>query len=317
MSAPEQPAWLKEALSRRTNPQGIAFTPEICPGQVRVLNPMDYGDAPSRLVLVAAVDTELAVAQVILLSPETDMGSDLDRSVPSESTGLTFDLVALSDVVGPAWFVQLGALVSILVGDLNTHPVAGIALRDDQDARWAWKEGEHDALVALTAECRHQLLDGETVLVADPVAFDLAHVDWAERSCMSAAILPMLDANQVLIPVEVFGGRPIPKTSKAYESDHAMRLLIGRHKDRLLATGGVTWSSSAIRSIANDSLPTVLATAADRLDRSVRSIRVLSVASLWVGDDVTPAPHVREVVLGERRLQIVISEVEWDEVSCG
>ena len=58
-------------------------------------------------------------ATVMVLSPDTDMGaSSHDRLVAKHESGLPYDLVALTDVAGPAWFVQVGPVLATL----NTSP---------------------------------------------------------------------------------------------------------------------------------------------------------------------------------------------------
>ncbi|MUM30546.1 hypothetical protein [Mycolicibacterium sp. CBMA 361] len=293
MSA-EVPAWLGSALSR-TKPYPTAaqsITLEV--GQIRRLEPMDAGSADPLLVLVMAVADCNASASVAVLSPEIEMGTDADLSLPRRISGLPYDLVVLPDVV-----VQLGALTP-----------AGIQLRDSQDSRWSWKEGMLEALLAITAECRYQLIDGDPAAIADPAAFDLEHVGVEDRTRMTLATVRLLDVGAIRVPVAALRVAPAVSTSPAYESFMALSQAIQRRSSLLIQDEPIPiLETDLLRSIVNDPLLHAVTGMSSRLDDSVRCIRVASVSALW-GERPEPDKQVFEVVLKGKRLQVVVAHVD-------
>lgn len=319
----ERPDWLSQALQTRAeSPTAPASRKPavrdepLASGQVRRLDPMDPGTAQPQLVLLTDVDFDQAVATVLLLSGEVDSGCDVDRLLPREVTGLGYDLVALSDVAGPAWLVQLGPLLAVVNLSIDELPVAGISLRGEADARWTWKEGQIDALVALTAECRFQLIDGESPAVVDPVAFDLSVVDVRARSQITLAAVEMLQHDTGFVPAEALSVDPVGQSSTAFESFAALWRVVGRHRDRVLPPStGLAAETLVLREVPNDPLPAVLAQVATRLDSSVRCIHLATVSSLWGDQDGQDRRAlVREVSLAGRRHQLVVSRIDLAEV---
>jgi hypothetical protein len=276
---------------------------------------MDFGSAPRRLVLVIDADLNNAFATVALLTPEIENGSDLDRIVSKDATGLTYDLVALTDVSGPAWFVQLHDLVADPGLSLDDLPAAGIALRDDRDARWSWKEQELEEFIALTAECRLQLLDDETYAVADPVAFDLNFVGISDHMKISDAATHMVENNQVFVPAEVIKDLNVPNTDAAYDSMRTLRFTAAKHKDRLLPLGHPTDVGTPLRDLQDDPLQRALASLIKKISGSTRCVRVTSVSALWGSHPADVGSLVREFVLNGRRYQVVICEIDVMEAS--
>lgn len=277
---------------------------------------MDPGTAQPQLVLLTEVDFDQAVATVLLLSGETDSGSDVDRLLPRKVTGLGYDLVALSDVTGPAWLVQLGPLLARVNLSIDELPVAGIPLLGEADARWTWKEGMIDALVALTAECRFQLIDGESPALVDPVAFDLSVVDVRTRSRITLEAVHMLEQDTGFLPAEALLVEPVGQSSTAFESFAALWRVVGRHSDRVLPrSAGVAGDELVLREVANDPLPAVLSQIAARLDSSVRCIHLATVSSLWGDQDGQDRRSLyRGVTLAGRRHQLVVSRIDLAEV---
>lgn len=312
---PQRPSWLTEALANRHAVQPPTQASSIRPGQIRRLEPMDLDSSPRRLVLVIDVDLHSALATVALLTPETENGSSRDRIATKDVTGLTYDLVALTDVTGPAWFVQLHDLVADPALTLDDLPVAGIALRDSYDARWSWKEKELEEFIALTSECRLQLLDGETLTVADPVAFDLDFVGICDHMKVSDAATQMIENGQVFVPAEVIANLDVPNTSATYDSMRALRFTAAKHKDRVLPLSQPVDMSTPLRDLQDDPLQRVLASLVTRLGDSTRCIRVTSISALWASDPGDAGPPVRELVVDGRRHQIVITEVDLMEAS--
>ncbi|MUM06698.1 hypothetical protein B5P44_18190 [Mycobacterium sp. CBMA 213] len=270
---------------------------------------MDAGSADPLLVLVMAVADCNASASVAVLSPEIEMGTDADLSLPRRISGLPYDLVVLPDVVGPAWFVQLGPAIATNV-QLGALTPAGIQLRDSQDSRWSWKEGMLEALLAITAECRYQLIDGDPAAIADPAAFDLEHVGVEDRTRMTLATVRLLDVGAIRVPVAALRVAPAVSTSPAYESFMALSQAIQRRSSLLIQDEPIPiLETDLLRSIVNDPLLHAVTGMSSRLDDSVRCIRVASVSALW-GERPEPDKQVFEVVLKGKRLQVVVAHVD-------
>jgi hypothetical protein len=313
MTRSVRPSWLTEALADRPASQPPTSDFHIRPGQIRRLEPMDCDTGPRRLVLVIDVDLNNAFATVALLTPEIENGSDLDLVASKEVTGLTYDLLTLTDVSGPAWFVQLHDLVADRGLSLDDLPAAGIALRDDRDARWSWKEQELDEFIALTAECRGQLLDNDICFLADPVSFDLNFVDISDHIKVSNAATHMVVKNQLFVPAEVIKNLDVPNTDAAYDSMCTLRFTAATHKDRLLPSVHPTGVGTPLRDLQDDPLQRALASLITRVSGLTRCIKVTSVSALWESDPSDVGPLVREFVLDGRRHQIVVSEIDMME----
>ncbi|MEZ0579249.1 hypothetical protein [Nocardioides sp. MH1] len=312
----ERAHWLTAALDRHKSPQApTGPSSSIQPGDIRRLDPMDFEAAPSRLALITDVDAVTGCASVTLLSPETENGSNLDRFVGTDLTGLPYDLIALSDVSGPAWFVQLHHRVASLDVTLDELPAAGVALRDDKDARWTWKEDELDQLIQLTSECRLQLIDGEAITIADPAALDLDVVDVIDHLRASQAFTRLLEQEKVLLPAEGLQQLDVPTVHPAHDSIQALRFTAYRHKEQLLPASHPSDTGSPLRTFDDDPLQRALASLTGRLADSTRCIRVASLAFLWspVQDD---DPHVRELLISGRRHQILIAPLDAPEDIC-
>ncbi|MFC7500528.1 hypothetical protein [Nocardioides sp. GCM10030258] len=310
MNSDERPTWLADALSRKQRNQRPTHDPNIRRGQLRRLESMDHDAAPSRLVLIVDVDPNNGFATVALLSPEADNGSDLDRVVLGSESGLTYDLLLLSDVAGPAWFLQLQYLVSTATLSFESLPIAGVHLRDEKDARWSWKEKELEEFIALTGECRLQLLDGERFSVVDPVALDLEVVSVEDHLRSSDAINRLVANHEALIPREALDDLAVPITHQAHDSIQALRFTAARNKGQLLATGHPADRGSSLRSIEDDPLQVALASLVVQLKDSTRCVRVMSVSSLWQSVQTQVGPPVLEYRVGGRRLQIIVNEVD-------
>jgi hypothetical protein len=286
-------------------------------GQIRRLESMDVGVADPLLVLVTETDELHACATVMVVSPEVEMGTDADLALPRDLSGLPYDLIVLPDVVGPAWFVQLGPMVGA-ANVITTDPSpAGIALRDMEDSRWGWKESQLDALVALTAECRYQLLDGEPTTIADPVAFDLSVVDVKERTCMTLATVRLLGTRSIQVPTAVLRLTPVGQASPAYESFVALSQTIHRHSSLVIRDAPSNADEVHFdRDLADDPLPRAVSGLLETLDESVRCIRVASVSSLWSKTNPSAETGFFELVTNGKRHQVVIFNVDFQEACC-
>lgn len=312
-----KPAWLAQAIGAHHFGTAQTQTQSIGAGQIRRLEPMDAGCGDPLLVLVTDSDDESACASVVVVSPEIEMGTDADLHLPREVSNLPFDLIVLPDVVGPAWFVQLGPALnatSVAVSQLNA---AGIALRDAKDSRWQWKETIHDGFVTLTAECRTQLLDGEAVTVADPAAFDLDVVDVRERACMTLTTIRMLDTDSIVIPTAALRATPVVQTSPAYASFVALSESVLRHSHAVMSDGSPDIETAEIgRELVADPLPKALAALIAQMNQSLRCIRVASVSSLWEESEALGDNRFFELILNGKRHQVIVANADLDGVRC-
>lgn len=134
--------------------------------------PMDPGDWPA-LVLVTAVDDTTQSVSVTLLSPDVELGTSSDLLLTPGRTGLSYALLAESDIFGYLWFVQLDralgrvsdavlrSLAALRDDDAVNHEVAGPPLVEQSDPSWNFKLQELARLRPLTAHCTRELVDGE------------------------------------------------------------------------------------------------------------------------------------------------------------
>jgi hypothetical protein len=311
------PAWLEAALAHRQVPTKPASLMPIRAGQIRRLEPMDAGTAHSVLVLVTDTDDANACASVAVVSPEVEMGSDADFALPRATSGLPYELIVLPDVVGPAWFVQLGPELAAVNMPLNELNPAGIALRDAQDSRWAWKESILDALVALTAECRYQLLDGEPAAIADPAAFDLNLVGVEDRTCMTLATVRLLGMRSILLPTTVLRLTPVGQASPAYESFVALSETILRHTSQVISDAPAGLSEIHLeRELEDDPLPRAVSALLQKLDESTRCIKITSVSSLWSQPNQDIETRFFGLLMNGKRHQMIIANADVTEACC-
>lgn len=153
-------------------------------GGIYRAGPMDPGDRPA-LVLVTAVDDTTQSVSVTLLSPDVELGTSSDLILAPGMTGLSYALLAESDIFGYLWFVQLDralgrvgdavlrSLAALRDDDVVNHVVAGPPLVEQSDPRWNFKLRELARLQTLTAHCTRELVDGERVASIDPRAFEV------------------------------------------------------------------------------------------------------------------------------------------------
>lgn len=126
---------------------------DVRPGDVRRCT----GDgAEPRLVLIRSVHERHVVVCLLHSAPEWATGADLVL-VPSPVT--PWPLVVQTDLVSCALPAQVEMLVARLPEGWQRSAVAGPDLRSPLDARWTLKQGEIDALHALTVRTWWYLTD--------------------------------------------------------------------------------------------------------------------------------------------------------------
>lgn len=333
------PTWLTEAAAaHRAHPDTSALSTnrpssaspasDPAPGQIRRLDAMDAEAAASRLVLIVATDAAAAAAQVVLLTNETEMGSDTDALLPRSATGLAFDLMALTDVTGPAWYVQFGPVIAAidprLIHNLADN-VAGTPAQGASDPRWDWKQEEHDSLMALIGECARQVIDEDPDSVVDPASLDLAVVSSADLALMVRAAAPLLARRQVCMPYNALRklvDSPVSPHSPYWESVRCLLELMPRRSDLVVNDTTDVLSLAARASLHDDHLSAALSAAFKQQPASHRSLRLLTLRSLWPGSDVDidssqsqgtvreAATGVWEVFISGRRHQLLVQPVE-------
>jgi hypothetical protein len=224
---------------------------------------MDLGHEPSRMVLVTRVDQPTRTVGVVLLSPETDLWTDTDILLKGEETGLAFDLLLQTELVGPLFWSQLGhpvgrldaKLLDELIHALEQHPDnlagrRGLPIRDQADLRWAHKQSEAETLGRLVRSCGTELVDPVAPEIHPDVFADaVEHAD--ERVCR--ALLGDVDEPLAPLPVDLLPGPPaeasmdrdvenlvvsFQEASLAHEDD-------GPPDRRACAAGVVRWSRPA------------------------------------------------------------------------
>ncbi len=293
-----RPAWLVGALADNRPPDPVAppglrddGPDDPTPGDIRCIDPMDAPGCAPRLGLVRDVDRVQGVVHVLLLTNETAMATPQDALIPRASTGLTYDLLAETDVQGPVWQVQLGPVLGRAPGPL-LPATAVLALRDDADARWRWKEQELDALGALTGDCLRQLLDGPALTVVDPLCVDPRTTD-RERLWHVAVHVAALDPTAGLVMPSWLllrgrDGLPGHERWRAAGEADAWTVL-----QRAAASAGardapggyeaapppVTGTTVAGRSLLDED--PLLALLADQVRLGARCVNVMTAAGLW------------------------------------
>ncbi|MDJ0004835.1 hypothetical protein QM616_19100 [Rhodococcus fascians] len=221
----------------------------------------------------------------------------------------------LPDVVGPVWFVQLGPALASVAEDVADLPPAGIPLRDQKDFRWAWKERRLDQLVALTAECRYQLLDGELTMVVDPAAFDLDLVANEDRAQMTIATINLCKSQSIRVSTNVLRSTAVSNKSPAYESYVALTQTIPRYPHLLYPDALYSGDMALHRGVEDDPLPNAIAGLIAKLDDNARCIRVATISSLWNRSALDSEAGYFGISVEGRRHQMVLSKVDHEEGS--
>jgi DNA-binding CsgD family transcriptional regulator len=153
-------------------------------------DPTVHGQSDPRMVLVIGLKAEIGVADVALVSNETEFASDVDIVIPAGNSGLPFALLVETGAVACLWCVQLGRLVAELGSELaqtvrqsalgeRTMAVGSQRIRGEDaspDQRLLFKEREQRELGALSEDCREALVrpGSRSETVVDPALVDPA-----------------------------------------------------------------------------------------------------------------------------------------------
>lgn len=336
MTSRPLPEWLTHATTARqsSGPDDCPSAPPVpsepagpLTGQIRRLDPMDPG-AGSLLVLIVNTDPAYAAAQVLALSNEVEMASDTDTLLTGDVTGLPFDVLALTDVTGPAWYVQLGpTLATVDITVLDNSP-AGTPVEGPSDPRWEWKQEQHEALMRLLGECARQVIDESPNSVVDPAALDLSVITEDELARIVQVTAPLLARHRVCMPLSALrnlNNTRVTPRSRYWDAVRCLVELIPRRPDLVVRDQPATGLPQSLRaSVKHDALAGALSAAFQQLPEAHRSLRLLTLTSLWPdmlssgATDVrqppaqvrVAAPRVWELYLNGRRHQLLIQPVD-------
>lgn len=186
-------------------------------GGIYRIDPMDDVGTPSALVLVTGFDESTQSLAVTLLSPDIELGGSADLRLETTETGLSYDVLAESDVFSYAWVAQinsvrseLGRVSESVLASLNAlrndeqvgHAVAGPPIIERSDPRWAFKLSELSRLQVVTAATIRQLIDDPGYDYPDPEALEVPETE-AELAAFEEFVLDLIngvDAGTTIIP---------------------------------------------------------------------------------------------------------------------
>jgi hypothetical protein len=139
---------------------------------------MDHDDTSPRLVLVLESYTEEDPwVNACVIANAVEIAGDKDVRLAPDDTGLSFSVLAETDVVGPLFMVQLGpavgALDDCLLDILNAAVHGnwdsallsrrGVPIMSRTDARWRLKEDEIAAIHSLSSHCLQHLVEANNL----------------------------------------------------------------------------------------------------------------------------------------------------------
>lgn len=345
-SSPSLPSWLSDATAAHLSATNAdvnavdtadpvqasgdtyALANEPAKGQIRRLEPMDADGTAARLVLVVNADSSSAAVQVVLLTNESEMGSDRDTRLTPDLTGLPYDVLALFDVTAPAWYVQLGpVLATIDLDEIEFLPPAGTPVAGPEDARWNWKQDEHDSLVRLSGECARQIVDEGVDNFVDPAALDLEAVSDVELALIVRATAPLMDRGRLCMPLEALrklDAHRVDPQSRYWESVRCLLELVPRHDDLVIAEPLDRLPIAPRAHINNDQLVVALSAVMEKMPNTYRSLGLFTLGSLWQGETLNawetsaqPTLHLKratsgvwEMFVSGRRHQLVVHAVD-------
>lgn len=185
-------------------------------GGIYRIDPMDFG-TPSALVLVTGFNESTQSLSVTLLSPDMELGGSADLRLETSETGLSYNVLAESDIFSYAWVAQvnsargeLGRVSGGVLASLDAlrndekvgHAVAGPPIIERSDPRWAFKLSELNRLQAVTAATTRQLIDDPGYDYPDPEALEVPETE-AELAAFEEFVLDLINgvkAGTTIIP---------------------------------------------------------------------------------------------------------------------
>jgi hypothetical protein len=336
------PNWLTAALESRgaeTVRPNETWPRRPRVGEFSVLESMDPSAAPRRVVLVIDVDASERFALVALVTNETEVAGARDIRLAPAETSLPYDAVVESDVVGTAWWAQLGAPLGKLDTDLAfadevlTHrldgvPAArlGLPIVSSEDSRWQWKKAEAAHFRRLTADCSIALVDeadAGLLLIDDGLVAAAPEEAWEVLRDLNFAVDLIRNSNVRVDPGALAAvGDPRALPVPAGLGMDALTALTGAvhqapsvplsGRPRAASEGKVEWRPGREGPIAaSDTLADRLAALAEA---GVSSVHLATSDRLWASDGVA-AEGCALLELRHRRIQIVTHTREEDDVA--
>jgi hypothetical protein len=331
------PEWLAAARFRERARRPLEISddwprlPRV--GDLRIADPTVAGRSDPRMVLVIGLDPEIGVADVTLVSNETEFASGSDVVVAAGTSGLPFDVVVESGVVARIWCVQLGRLVAELgseaVRDARRCAMAEWTKTADSprvqegeaglDQRSLFRQRERRELGALSEDCRETLgrrgTGPETVI--DPVLLDSpaggSQGRRIERWLAAAEIL--IRSKNVTVPVAAlsssletcgFGHRPWGPDELRAVLPLLERALAERrpgYDERVEVEPGRSRPAEGM----DRELMSMLSTAS-RCGR--RTVRLLTLPEAWTGEFCESMAMARAVMADGTEMQIIRHNLE-------
>lgn len=341
MSDSGLPDWLSTARSRARDRRPLEVRddwprfPRI--GDLRIAEPTAVGKCDPRMVIVIGLEPDVGVADVVLVSNETEFASDVDIVIPAGASGLPFDLLVETELVARLWCVQLGRLVAELGSDL-TFPIRQSVieektiadgqrriLKEDApvDQRALFKEREHTELAALSEDHRRTLDCHEpgSETVVDPALFDPATAGSRRRTFERWLTIAedLVQTGSAAVPVAALAsslescGLP-PRLSPGGSGPDQVRAVLPL-VERVLADRPIVDEMDleidpprSRSSLALDrELMSMLVTASRR---GIRTVRLLTEPEAWMDEIHEPLAMARVATADETELQIIRHNLE-------
>jgi hypothetical protein len=341
MSDPEVPEWLSQARTGR-RVRGPLEARDDWPrlprvGELRIAVPTVFGQADPRMVVIVDVEPEIGVAEVALVTNEIEFASAEDVVMGAEATGLPFDLLFETEIVGRLWCIQLGRLVAELDSELartvrrslreeRTRAAATPHVAEDTaalDQRSLFRKRERLELEALSEDCQQALIrhGSASEVVLDPALFDPAsegsRLPMFERWLVVAQ--NVVRPAPVTVPVGVlessleshgigprpWSGRPGPDAVRAL-----LPLFERVLAERSPRIGGNLEIVPARRRPADAVDRELISMLSSASKRGCRTVRLLTVSEAWTGEFSEAMAMARFVAADRTELQVIRHNME-------
>jgi hypothetical protein len=289
------------------------------------------------MVVIIDVEPEIGVAEVALVTNEIEFASAEDVVMGAEATGLPFDLLFETEIVGRLWCIQLGRFVAELGSGLartvrrsvmegQTSAAATPHVAEDTpglDQRSLFKKRERLELEALSEDCQQALVrhgSGPEV-VLDPALFDPAS-DGSERPTFErwlAVAQNLVRPVPVTVPVgvlesslEAYGiglrpwsGRRGPDAVRALLP--LFERVLAERSPRIDGDLEIVPARRRPADAVDRELMSMLSSASKR---GCRTVRLLTVSEAWTGEFPEAMAMARFVAADRTELQVIRHNME-------
>lgn len=322
------PGWVEEARRRLLGRRCTRIEPHGPPraGDLRLAVPAEGRGGEQRLVCILDVDRAAATVRAALTSNEVELATGADVLATTAATGLPFDLVVESDVIGTLCWTQVARPVGRLdrstmesvctalssgqlTGDLQ---VPAVTVLSSDDARYAIKAEERERMRWLSAIDRPRSVP----LVVDPillrrpvgdggesfqarlaaVAAEVATT--ADTLIPAAAVARLVDAwrRGAAVPVDVWRGLQPCLERTLVDAKPQLAAAVVFEPGRQPAP---RWSERALSEAC-----------ARQVDRGTTLIRLLTTRTAWQSPGETPCQPAIARLAGGGELRIIRHHVE-------